>query len=99
MLKIWTYTNWFPHYASHEGKKTSKAIGSIVKSALKRGMFKHPEIKIHNDDAVINTIRYEVKERTKQFYFFIVEKSDSFERTPNQERGALEIQEFNSCIV
>ena len=64
----------FHYYASHEGKNTSDTIGSIVKSALKRGMFKHPQIKIHSHDAVINIIRSEVKERTKRFDFFIVEK-------------------------
>ena len=52
----------FHCYASHEGKNTSDTIGSIVKSTLKPDMFKHPEIKIHSDDAVSNKIRSEVKE-------------------------------------
>ena len=49
-------------YASHEGENTSDTIGSIVKSTLKPDMFKHPEIKIHSDNAVSNIIRSEVKE-------------------------------------
>ena len=57
-------------------------------------VFKHPEIKIGSDDAVINIIRFEVKERTKPFDFFIAEKFDSFERTTDKEHDALEIQEF-----
>ena len=36
----------FHYYASHEGKNTTDTtIGSIVKSELKCGMFKHPKIK------------------------------------------------------
>ena len=50
----------FHYYASHEGKNTSDVLGSIVKIVLKRGMFKHPEIKIRSDDAVISLIRSEV---------------------------------------
>ena len=42
----------FHYYASHEGKNTSDTIGLIVKSALKCGMLKYSEIKIHSDDAV-----------------------------------------------
>ena len=52
----------FHCYASHEGKKTSDTIGSIVKSALETDMFKHPAIKSHSDDAVSNIIRSQVKE-------------------------------------
>ena len=52
----------FHCYVSHGGKNTSDTIGSIVKSALKLDMFKHPEIKIHSDDTVSNIIRSQVKE-------------------------------------
>ena len=52
----------FHCYASHGGKNTSDTIGSIVKSALKLDMLKHPEIKIHSDDTVSNIIRSQVKE-------------------------------------
>ena len=89
----------FCHYVLHEVKNTSDTIGSIVKSALKGGMFKHPEIKIRDDDAVIILIRSQVKERTKQFDFFIVKKFNSFERTPDKERGALEVKKFKRCTV
>ena len=51
--------------------KAIVTIGSIVKSELKRGIFKHPEIEIHSDDAAIDIIRSEVKERTKQLDFFL----------------------------
>ena len=89
----------FRHYVSHEVKNTSDTTGSVVKSALKGGMFKHPEIKIRNDDAVIILIRSQVKERTEQFDFFIVKKFNSFERTPDKERGALEVKKFKRCTV
>ena len=62
-------------------------------------MFKHPEIKIHSDDTVSNIIRSEVKERTKRLDVFIVEKFNSFERTPDKEQDALEMQEFNGCSL
>ena len=62
-------------------------------------MFKHPGIKIHIDDTVSNVIRSEVKERTKRFEVFIVKKFNSFERTPDKEQDALEMQEFNGCSL
>ena len=52
--------------------------------------------------AVIDIIRSQVKERTKQFDFFIVKKFDTFVRTPDEERAALEItgiQWVNSSVV
>ena len=58
----------------HMKVKAIVTIGSIVKSELKRGIFKHPEIEIHSDDAAIDIIRSEVKERTKQLDFFFVSK-------------------------
>ena len=61
------------HYdASHEGTNTSDTIGSIVKSVLKYGIFKHPEIKIRSDNAVINIIGPEVNEGTKYFDLFLL---------------------------
>ena len=69
---------------------------------MKHGIFKHPEIEIRSNDAVIDKIRSQVKERTKQFDFFIVKKFDSFVRTPDEERAALEItgiQWVNSSVV
>ena len=62
-------------------------------------MFKHPEIKIHSDDTVSNVIRSEVKERTKRFDFFIVEKFNSFERTPDKEQDALEMRNYHTMYV
>ena len=58
----------------HMKVKAIVTIGSVVKSELKRGIFKHPEIEIHSDDAAIDIIRSEVKERTKQLDFFFVSK-------------------------
>ena len=55
----------------HMKVKAIVTIGSIVKSELKRGIFKHLEIEIHSDDAAIDIIRSEVKERTKQLDFFL----------------------------
>ena len=51
----------FHYNASRKGENTSKAIGSVVKSALKHGLFKYPAIKICSDDAVTNIIRSGVK--------------------------------------
>ena len=81
----------FHYFASHEGKNTSDTIGSIVKSALKRGMFKQPETEVRTDVKVVEIIHAEVKERTKKFDLFIIEKLDKFGRTPDDERDALEI--------
>ena len=44
----------FHYFASHEGKNTSDTIGSIVKSAVKRGMFKLDSQEIRSVDTVIN---------------------------------------------
>ena len=62
-------------------------------------MFKHFEIDFRSDDAIINIIRSEVKGRTKRSDFCIVEKFDSFKRTPDKERDALEIQNSTCKIV
>ena len=62
-------------------------------------MFKHFEIDFRSDDAIINIIRSEVKGRTKWSDFCIVEKFDSFKRTPDKERDALEIQNSTCKIV
>ena len=66
MIEVWITQVGFCYYVSPEGKSNS-----VVKSELKRGIFKHPEIEIHSDDAAIDIIRSEVKERTKQLDFFL----------------------------
>lgn len=62
-------------------------------------LFKHFQINFRSDDAVINIIRSEVKGRTKRSDFCIVEKFDSFKRTPDKQRDALEIQNSTRKIV
>ena len=81
----------FHYFASHEGKNTSDTIGSIVKSALKRGMLKQPEAEIRTDVKVEEIMHTEVKEQTKKFDFFVIEKFDKFGRIPEDERDALQI--------
>ena len=55
----------FHYFASHEGKNTSDTIGSIVKSALKRGMFKKEEEEIREADVTVDITRSEMKEKTE----------------------------------
>ena len=54
-------------------------------------MFKDNEIEIRSADSVIEIIRSEIKEQTKCFEFFLVEKFDEFELIADKDRDELQI--------
>lgn len=78
----------FEYFEANEGKSVSDTIGSVVKCAFVRAMYKQDQ-GVSNAGHVLQLINSEVSECTKKFDFFIVEEFPSINRVSEREEYKL----------
>jgi hypothetical protein len=86
------------YFEAHEGKNISDTIGSICKIAFKRSMISEINA-IDSSEKVVNKIRSEVKQQTRQFSHFIAEALDDKLEVESKEESLVNISKCHSIWI